>query len=223
MYWVRITAISSVCFLKAQIRATRGILLGCILQFLAWNCCSVLPRRWIYHCTWCWTDLSRYPWHLGCTGYKNHCPLELGLEHVPCHHDCAVVGLKTPQTTPCAWKETWPVSHGLNAATVAHGNSVCALLWGLLLAGLEKQATPPPFLVRSCCSRLKRRDLKAPALLLATGNCHWKQRRRENHSKALSAPQNTGFHKQNGCKVFFCYHSLANNPHVARAALLIVV
>lgn len=88
------------------------------------------------------------------------------------------------QTASHTRKEIWPASHGLNEAMVSHGNYVYALFWGLLFSLLEKQATPPPFLVQSCCFHLKRCDLKDPTVLLATGNRRYKKPQKgpvENH------------------------------------------
>lgn len=45
----------------------------------------------------------------------------------------------------------------------------------------------------------------------------------ENHSKALSAPPDTGFTSRTGARFSFCYRSVANNPHMAQAAFLIDV
>lgn len=83
------------------------------------------------------------------------------------------------------------MSHGLNAATVAHGNSVYAPFWGLLLAGLEKQATPPPFSGSVLLLSPQKERPESPRAAVGDRKLSLKTTQKgpgENHSKALSAP-----------------------------------
>lgn len=90
----------------------------------------------------------------------------------------------------------------------SHGRSrkfcLCSVL-GAAACWFRKASNTSPFSGLVLLLSPQKERLKAPALLLATGNCHWKQRRRalgKTTARPSLHPPDTGFHKQNRCKVF---------------------